>query len=179
MDQDQGVHQRVAKIEALGELTAQPRWVVWRLEPNPKKPKPDKMPYTPGTIRMAKANDPATWRSFAEAVAALDSGSWAGIGFELGGSGITGIDLDHCIDPATGEMHPAALKIVSTLDTYAEISQSGTGIHLLAKGKLPPGGRKTGKAIPWGGELELYDTGRFFALTGNHLPDTPLSVEDR
>jgi putative DNA primase/helicase len=179
MDQDQGVHQRVAKIEALGELTAQPRWVVWRLEPNPKKPKPDKMPYTPGTIRMAKANDPATWRSFAEAVAALDSGSWAGIGFELGGSGITGIDLDHCIDPATGEMHPAALKIVSTLDTYAEISQSGTGIHLLAKGKLPPGGRKTGKAIPWGGELELYDTGRFFALTGDHLPDTPLAVEDR
>jgi len=171
--------QRIANIEALAELTAQPRWVVWKLEPNPKKPKPDKMPYTPGTGTRAKASTPATWKPFAEAVQAFEAGSWAGIGFELGGSGVVGIDLDHCIDADTGEIHPAALKVVSTLDTYGEISQSETGIHLLAKGKLPPGGRKTGKAVPWGGDIEMYDTGRFLALTGTHLPDTPLSVEDR
>jgi len=184
MEQDTVVQQRIANIAELAELTSQPRWVVWRLEPNPKKPKPDKIPYTPGTRRKAKADDPSTWGTFADALAAYQSAPdvWAGIGFELGGSGITGVDLDHCIDPTTGGMHPAALKVVSTLDTYAEISQSGTGIHSLAKAQLPPGGRRTGKGIPWGagaGELEVYDTGRFFALTGNHLPDTPLSVEDR
>ena len=47
-----------------------------------------------------------------------------------------------------------------------EVSQSGTGIHAIFKGKIP--GKRRRK-----GNYEMYQTGRFFALTGNNIIPDP------
>ena len=44
--------------------------------------------------------------------------------------------------------------------SYAEYSQSGTGIHIIARGELPGGRRRKG-------DVEMYQNGRFFVMTGN------------
>jgi primase-polymerase (primpol)-like protein len=61
---------------------------------------------------------------------------------------------------------------VGKIDTYTEKSPSGTGLHLLAKGTLPEGRRRTGC-------VELYDRGRFFTVTGDHVPGTPRTLHER
>ncbi len=61
---------------------------------------------------------------------------------------------------------------IRVLNSYTELSPSGTGVKVFAKGRLPGVGRKNGG-------IEMYDTGRFFTVTGHHLPDTPTIVEER
>ena len=56
--------------------------------------------------------------------------------------------------------------------TYAEITPSRRGLHIWARGILPPGRRRKGK-------IEMYDTGRYFTVTGWHLEGTPSTVEKR
>jgi len=62
--------------------------------------------------------------------------------------------------------------MVRLLNTYAEISPSGTGLHLYLRGTLPPGKRKKG-------HVEAYEHGRFFTVTGQHLKGTPMTIEAR
>lgn len=144
------------------ELKATPQWVVWRYEDH-GKPKRDKVPYNPRTERRAKSNDPQTWASFAEARAAFDHGGYDGVGFVFAeDGGLVGIDLDGCRDPETGELEPWAAEIVKRMNSYTEVSPSGTGVHIFVKGALPAGGRKKGK-------IEMYREGRFFTVTGRHL----------
>jgi hypothetical protein len=86
-----------------------------------------------------------------------------------------GIDLDDCIDDA-GTLKPWAQEIVERFfDTYAEISPSGSGIKIWAKGKLPGGG----VAFPFGdGRVEVYGEKRFFTVTGNHWAGQMFNVEE-
>lgn len=65
-----------------------------------------------------------------------------------------------------GDMSGVVAEFLLTLQTYAEQSQSGNGIHLICRGTLPPGGRRKGK-------IEMYDSGRFFIMTGNAIGDYP------
>jgi putative DNA primase/helicase len=44
------------------------------------------------------------------------------------------IDLDHGRDAKTGTVEPWARAIVDALDTYTEISYSGSGLHLVCRG---------------------------------------------
>src|SRR5699024_6829979 len=53
-------------------------------------------------------------------------------------------------------------EFITTLESYAEISPSGNGIHIIVKGELPAKGRRRGN-------VEIYDKGRFFTMTGNHI----------
>ena len=72
----------------------------------------------------------------------------------------TGIDLDGCVDPATGEVAVWAMEIVRYFDSYTELSASGTGIHIIVKGEMP-NRRKD--------EVEVYSSKRFFTVTGHVL----------
>jgi len=67
---------------------------------------------------------------------------------------IVGVDLDDCRDPETGDVDDAALDIIGRLDSYTEVSPSGTGYHVLITGELPDGRNRRGS-------VELYDTARF------------------
>ena len=104
--------------------------------------------------RAASSTNELTWNDFESVVLESDK-----IGFCLGG-GFVGIDLDDCFDGA--ELKPWAREIVETLDSYTELSPSGRGVHIIARGELPSGRRKVAG-------VEMYNSGRYLTVTGNWL----------
>jgi primase-polymerase (primpol)-like protein len=64
------------------------------------------------------------------------SRGYCGVGFVFSSDDpYVGIDLDGCRNPQTGYIEPWALEIVRRLNSYTEISRSGTGLHIIAKGR--------------------------------------------
>lgn len=84
-------------------------------------------------------NDPQTWEPFEQCYARYSKDSkYDGIGFVFSSDDdIIGIDLDHCRDAASGQITPEARKIITDTNSYAEVSVSGTGVHIILKGKIP------------------------------------------
>jgi hypothetical protein len=152
------------------DLKALPQWVAWRYEN--RDGKPTKVPINPRTGGKADATDPATWADFDTAAAHAATRDGHGIGFVFSDADpYCGVDIDHCRDPETGRLDGDAAAIVAGLDSYAERSPSGTGVHVIVKGK-PPRNRK-------GEKVEMYDRDRFFTVTGDRLPGAPATVNDR
>jgi len=140
------------------QLRVRPQWVNWRLES--RGDNLAKVPYTPGTDRKASPTELMTWGAFEEAIDGLDG--YNGVGFVFcGADPYTGVDLDHCRNPETSTIEPWAMSIIQDLDSYAEISPSGTGIHIIVKGKVPKNGKR--------GKVEMYSSERFFTITGHVL----------
>src|ERR1017187_7843103 len=164
-------HYRETLVAVADDLKTLPNWVCYRMEDRAGQSKPTKVPYNPSTSEKAKANDVATWTDYETCVAAVERGEFDGIGFEFSPPYI-GIDLDHCRDVETGQIEDWASDIVAHLDSYTEASPSGTGLHIICKGTLPEGRRRIGP-------IEMYDTARFFTVTGEHIPGTALSVGER
>lgn len=103
-----------------------------------------------------------TWGTFSEALESFGSGRYEGIGFVFcSADPYCGIDLDKCRDPETGELTPEAAAIVDQLKGYAEVSPSGTGVHIIVRGKLPENRRQ--------GWIEAYSQDRYFTVTGKAL----------
>lgn len=147
------------------ELKVLRQWVNWRSEI--RDGKPTKVPYLVGTSTRASATNPSTWRTFEDAVAAHQVGGYTGIGFVFTEDDpFVGVDIDKCRDPQSGQIEPGALYVVRWLASYTELSVSGTGLHIIVKGRLPPGGRRKGR-------IEMYDRARYFALTGHRLESIP------
>ena len=140
-------------------LRRRPQWVNWRYEERGQK-KPTKVPYSPGTSRKASTTDLLTWGTFEEAVEALESGSYAGMGFVFcSADPFVGIDVDNCRNPETGEVDPQVLDLIAQYEKrYTEVSVSGTGIHLITFGKIRGGTKKS--------DYESYDQDRYFCMTG-------------
>jgi putative DNA primase/helicase len=151
------------------ELKVPAQWVVYDL---------NKIPHSPGSGKRASSTDPATWGSFNQAIAATKNGcGWQGIGFVFSvDDPICGIDIDRCRDPESGAIEPWAAKILSDLDSYSEISVSGSGVHTLVRGKKP--GTKC-KAPYGNGHVEIYDHSRFFIVTGDRLDGYPQALMER
>src|SRR5262249_34921642 len=99
--------------------------------------------------RPASSTDPSTWGAMRDAITDFEDGKSDGIGIVLG-DGLIGIDLDHCRNPETGMIASWALAIVETLDSYAEASPSGTGVHIFATGTFSPTRKKKSG-------VEMYD----------------------
>jgi putative DNA primase/helicase len=170
-------------IDAPAELRDRRSWLVWRWEQRPGQDKPTKPPYIAGPgLTHAKISDPSTWRPFEEAAAHLDA--FDGLGLVLGADpdgahdNLGGADLDDCRDPRTGVIEPWARDIIERMDSYSEISPSGTGIKVFFFGELPSDAKHR-KPMPGGGHIELYDRDRYFTVTGAHLEGTPRTVEQR
>src|SRR5689334_15426881 len=122
----------MSAVTAFNFLDFEARWVCWRNEM--RNGKKTKVPYSPHGGE-AKADDPQTWntRSAAEARARnLVNGQGGGIGIELGdlgdGTSLGGVDLDSC--SSEGEVKPWAMEVIQRLDSYTEISPSGTGAKI-------------------------------------------------
>jgi primase-polymerase (primpol)-like protein len=86
-----------------------------------------------------------------------------------------GFDLDDV--KVDGEFTDEALGIVRRLDSYTEVSSSGTGLHIIAEGDRLDD-RKHRADLSEAGHLEVYDDGQYFALTGV-VYDGITSVENR
>jgi putative DNA primase/helicase len=141
------------------ELRQRPQWVTYESG--------TKIPLDPRTGRYASTTDSLTWGTFEEALRrAEDQG--LGVGFVFSsGDPFVGVDLDECRDPESGEVAQWAQEIIEELDSYTEASPSGTGVHVITKGKLP---KSLSKALPEvGGKIEMYSQERFFTVTGNVL----------
>lgn len=159
------------ELPALAELRARAQWVVWRFEA--RDGKRTKVPYAAPT-RRADAADPATWLSYSDAHAlAAKNGHFDGTGFVVRADDpYTGIDKDRCRDPKTGTLTAEAQALVARVNSYTEVTPSGTGLRIWIRAKKPgPHCRK--------GTLEVYDTARFFTVTGQHVAGTPTTIEPR
>jgi len=141
------------------EMRSLPQWVVWKREKT-ESGKWTKIPYRADGKGRASSTDPATWSTYEAALAVASR--YSGIGFVTTKEcGIILLDMDHCI--ADGEVAPWAAEILAVVKTAVEVSPSRTGMHGYFYGKLPDRGRKCGDA-------EIYDSGRFFCVTGNMDP---------
>lgn len=171
------------------ELTARDQWILWRgadrVDQKTGLITLNKIPINPQLLTNADSTDSATWGTFAQCIAALplaleewettDPGAFrgGGIGYVVSENDpYAGIDLDHCVHPDTGVIEPWAQAHVDALASYAEITPSGTGLHIWVQGDLPPKGRKKGP-------IEMYTNARFFTMTGWHLDTTPVTCEPR
>ncbi len=154
--------------QAPGELRTVDQFVCWLEED--RDGNVTKVPYSVHGGRASSTN-PKTWAPFDEAVAV--SARYDGIGFVFTEDDpFAGIDIDKCRNAETGEIEPWAWKIVAALDSYTEVSPSGTGLHVFVKATLPgPNNRK--------GPLEMYESGRYFTLTGEHLGGMPTEIHER
>jgi putative DNA primase/helicase len=146
-------------------------WVHWqrKLDDNGK---PTKVPYVVGSAKKAGTDNPSSWGSFEKAVKSATNER--GLGFVLPPSGkFFFVDLDHVINLQTGEITPWANRLVRELNSFAEISPSGTGVHIYGcvKGAVPPEGIKKGS-------IEFYTMGRYTTVTGNHLSFTPSDLRE-
>lgn len=128
------------------ELKPLKQWVCWAGA--------DKVPKNPYNGGNAKSNDSSTWATFEVAAHACDVFHFDGVGFMFA-NGYFGVDLDHCLSNVD-----FCDEFVETLQSYAEISKSGDGLHIICKGTLPTGARRKGG-------VEMYANGRYFICTGN------------
>ena len=141
------------------------QWVVWRYE-DTDGPKPTKVPYSALNGRLASVTDPNTWASFDEAAHALtNSGMYSGIGFVLTEADpFAFIDLDDTKGDQTAL--DRQVKIFNEFDSYAERSPSGSGLHIIVKGALPSGRRRS--------FIEVYSSARYMTMTGDIYRNAPI-----
>lgn len=149
------------------ELKLLKNWVCWKAEPDPKAHSGlKKIPINPHTGGQAMSNNPDTWSDFETAVRV--SADFAGIGFVFDGSGYFGVDLDDmpdALEQFKGGMYDNVIgEFVYGLKSYTELSYSGSGIHIICKGRLPEGARRRSG-------IEMYEKSRFFVMTGNYYSE--------
>ena len=146
-----------------------PIWVLWRLEN--RNGKRTKVPYQIGNKR-ASSTDSSTWATYSEVIEEweIESHMFQGIGAVMAKQNrLVFIDIDHCIlsdggfDDRATDILEAFTNDDGNMTTFCEYSQSGTGLHLVVIGEVPRcfNNRKKG--------VEMYDDGRFIAMTGNAL----------
>ena len=133
----------------------------------------NKKPVDPNTNRAASPTNPNTWSSFEMAKSKI-SPELPHIGFVLTANDpYCIIDLD---DPMSTKkdwsddkrtiLSNLNQKITSLFNTYTEISQSGTGLHIINKGSIPKGVNRD--------TVEIYSSERYIICTGNILKNFPI-----
>jgi primase-polymerase (primpol)-like protein len=136
----------------------------------PGRDKPTKVPVNPHTGALASVTDLTTWDTFDGAVSYAERNELPGVGFVFSsGDPYAGVDLDNAVNP-DGSLKAWAAAIVAELDSYTEYSQSGTGVHVIVKGKVP--GLRGRRSKYEDGEVEVYSVERFFVVTGKVVGDS-------
>lgn len=156
------------------QLKAGKRHVVWMLEQRGdnigKAPFNARALVESGKYFKASSTNERSWSTFPQAIKASEQHKGiGGIGHILT-DGIMLVDLDHCINRETGEVHPAAREILSWFDTNAEQSPTN-GIHIFPLAHLPEGANNVYhyKGI----KVEIYDSGRYTTITRIPVPGLP------
>lgn len=176
------------------------RWAPWRAVWNEKKQKYEKAPHRadrPGSGLSNKST--RGWTSFHEALRAYRENlagkpafdrdgkpvQFGGVGYLVTGrqaqgkaanvfepAGVVGVDLDHCRDASTGEIAPWAAEVIAQLDSYTEVSPSGTGLRVMVRADLAEDVQDHNRGI------EIYGgtSARFVTITGQHYAGSPRDV---
>ena len=148
------------------EMKGMENWCLWRYElRHGKWTKVPKQPY----LKNARSNDSSTWSKYdlIESRYSLLSqvGTVDGIGFFLSDD-LVAVDLDHGIEKFA--------DVVSTINSYSELSPSKNGIRIFARGQLPEKDRKNG-------DYEMFDKSspKYMTVTGHKLKGVPATVKHR
>jgi putative DNA primase/helicase len=144
-------------------LKERPNWVAFGI-----RDAPPKAPYNPrsllaGGFAPAKAGARETWGTFEDAARCVARGLARGVGYEFDGGGLYGVDLDHVIGE-DGTLTPEAREIADGLNSYTEVSPSGTGLHIFV---LANQGAEIARHRKKDGFVEIYGEARYFTVTGN------------
>lgn len=161
-----------------------PTWVCFKLHPRQKADgsvKWTKLPIDVNTGKMARSNDPGTWASFDDAWAYYEANADIdGVGYVFTHSHkISAIDVDNCVDPATGKLVDMAKELANEFDTYTEISPSGNGLHMFMLGTLPDVKSKKYEKGHYPFEVELFCHNYFMTVTGEPHPELNIDVKLR
>jgi hypothetical protein len=160
------------------EMKRMAQWVVWRYvwESDGKgERKWKKIPLRADTRKAASTTNPGTWSTFERALASYCNPRFKldGIGFVFAPDGeLGGIDSDDALGP-DGQVLEWARPYVDRLATYGEVSPSGAGVKFIGRFRLDDdvaGARADGIHGP-GTAVEVYDRGRYFAITGRRFGD--------
>ena len=158
------------------EFKQHSNWLLWKKEPvmdsKTGKQKVDstgqkkftKVPYQANGQKAASTKS-NTWANFESIKSAYDSGRFSGIGFTIGDSGLTCIDIDH-----EDQWKPSELRaIYEGLNNkyYKETSPSGSGYHLWVKAIKPNNMGCKSKHFH-NSLVEVYNSDRFITMTGNN-----------
>jgi hypothetical protein len=160
---------------ALLPLTQEQRFVIWRWEWRARKGGGGKWTKPPYQTRYprepAKSNDPATWGSYQDAVAAVAAGEADGIGFMLKDASVGAVDLDHVRDPDTGQLVGWAAALSAEADgAYREPTVSGGGLRLIGVARGSEIHRKFTFDRATGAGVELYrNCARYITISGLQL----------
>jgi len=177
------------------------QWLLWRFVRKAGQDKPSKMPYyTNGQLRGWPLGQPPHKRgekpvptpdqpqveqghdldrahlvTLGQAMGALCSGHWDGLGFAfLPGDGLIGIDIDGAIDPDTGEVSQLCSDIIQACSSYTELSPSGKGVHIIVEGTT-----ETFKCNKVG--VEVFCGRQFFTVSARRMSEVaevrPISPE--
>lgn len=133
------------------------RWLNWKLET--VNGDLTKVPYNPNNKHKASSTNSETWGTYDQAKSISDK-----VGIILHDKQLICIDIDHCME--NGKIvHPMKKEIedfIKLSDSYTEISQSNTGLHIFMI-ITEPYHVIAKKHEPW----EIYSWGRFIAVTEN------------
>ena len=146
------------------EIISSRRWVCYKIvDRNGHKSKP---PVSPVEGEKIGCNNPESWATFDEAAAYCVSHHLAGVGIMLNDDGVCAIDIDDCIDDE-GNMTLYASRIIERFDSYAEISISGKGVHILCM--CDPGMKINCnlRNLPNGNKLEMASYNKYITISGN------------
>lgn len=168
------------------DLRAIEQWVLWRLEwkegDSLHVQKATKIPYQICGWK-ASVNDAGTWADFDAVVAAQEANPFLGaepceFGTPISVAGFSGIGFVFTkndkfagidLDDTHGDVELIARQknIFEKFNSYSERSPSGRGLHIIIEADLPCGRRRGG--------VEIYDTGRFFTMTGDVYLNVPIA----
>jgi primase-polymerase (primpol)-like protein len=168
----QQLRSRLFEQGAYSELHALPQWVNWRFEEEVKGGKLKKVPYRPGSAYRASPIKPESWGTLNQALKRVELGYFPGIGFMLSmNDPFCMIDLDERQDREVGRIStPLGMRLFRGLNTITEFSPR-YGLHFLVRLDRPVPALKS--------QIEIYYTERYLTVTGNLVPDSPLTIASR
>ena len=142
------------------ELKRYPNWILHK----------NKIPYSARYYGKAKSNDPDSWTTFEDALSFYNrrfegpkKNYFDGLGFIVSKeTGVIFIDIDHCVRE-DGSFDERAYDIINAFKEipFVEISQSGTGVHILVYGVIPRSFKNSKNGV------EMYSEKRSCAMTGH------------
>lgn len=148
--------------QALAVMGNYRQFIGYRLVPDAGRPgKTHKKPVNIWTGHTHNPHDPAAWATFDEVAQAVAGGTADGVGFVFTADDpFWFLDVDNALHG--GQWSPLAQSLLNaTAGAAVEVSSSGTGLHVIGSGQVPPHACKN-TAL----NLEFYTAERFVALTG-------------
>ncbi|WP_152418758.1 MULTISPECIES: hypothetical protein [Halorubrum] len=151
-------------------------WICWARSPVGNKIPLNINQYNEysGRYASSKYYDREIWQTYNQA-RRMESGDSAidGVGFVPSNKSISFIDIDNCLNKSTKRIDPEIYQLITEVNSYTEISDSGRGLHVFCRGNAPSYGWTPDS---YSHDISVFD-GSWVAVTENHVEGFPKSVQ--